>query len=358
MQIASRKKFEKEVRKTPERSRIFNGLANTGTLTGSTPRRTRHAAEVISTGHRGTMSKKGRTGKSKKASRREGAPASVRPSDAMAALKVTTPMKVLTPVEFTRDVDSPHANAVVEHDHEAGFFADVRPPMPSQDHAEEYDSRPSKMTPAARARRELFTKYVKGTVALLMALCIVALLRAATSHGHADDTPAANAQTPQIVAANVQAAPAPTQLDLARVPPPLPAAVAADKAAADEEKAAKAADPAPAKANEAPAEAPVAAATADATKSEEPKAEAPKSDKTAGQEKAAARRALESGRAGAAIEAGERSVALDPSDGEAWLLLGAAYQEKGKPGEARRCFNACLKQGKKGPIGECRQMLQ
>ena len=33
-------------------------------------------------------------------------------------------------------------------------------------------------------------------------------------------------------------------------------------------------------------------------------------------------------------------------------------QEKGKPGEARRCFNACLKQGKKGPIGECRQMLQ
>jgi hypothetical protein len=313
------------------------------------------------------MSKKGRTGKSKKASRREGAPASVRPANmtaasensvdegspsseparslpgvrvvpAAVALNVATPMKVLTPVEFTRDVDSHGAPPVAEHDHEEGFFAaDVRAPLPSQDHADDYDPRPSKMTPFARARRELYTKYVKGTVALLTALCIVALLRAATSHGHADDTPAANAQTPQIVAANVQAAPAPTQLDLARVPAPLPAAAVAD---------------------EAKVEAPVAAAKTDAPKVEEPKAEAPKSDKTAGQEKAIARQALESGRTGVAIEAGERSVALDPTDGEAWLLLGAAYQEKGKSADARRCFNACLKQGKKGPIGECRAMLQ
>ncbi len=346
------------------------------------------------------MSKKGRSSKSKKSTtRREGAPpssrgesrakaASVPPTAAAASgdsgeatpssdparslppvltvppgaaapvLKVSTPMKVLTPIEFTRDVDPSGAPPVAEHEHEHGFFADdARPALSRHDHTDDEieEPRSSKMTPAARARRELFTKYVKGTVALLTALCIVALLRAATDHGHRDDTPVAHAQT-TIVAANVQAAPAPTQLDLARVPAPLSAAAAADKIAADEEKVAKATADSGTKAEEAKVE--DAPKPADAPKVEEAKIDPPKSDKTAGQEKAAARQALESGRAGVAIEAGERSVALDPTDGEAWLLLGAAYQEKGKTGDARRCFNSCLKQGKKGPIGECRQMLQ
>ncbi|MEO6420321.1 MAG: tetratricopeptide repeat protein, partial [Polyangiaceae bacterium] len=356
--------------------------------------------KIITTGHRGTMSKKGKSKKS--TTRRSGAPPSVRSSrppktenpakaarmPAFAAdasepapasedparslpavltvppLKVTTPMKVLTPIEFTRDVDPSGAPPVAEHEHEHGFFADdARPAFSRQDHADHdhadiEDHRPSKMTPVAKARRALFTKYVKGTVALLTALCLVAVLRAATDRH--DDTPVAHAQTPTIVAANVQAAPAPTQLDLARVPAPLSASAAADKIAADEEKVAKAAADSGTKVEEAKVEEakPGDLPKADAPKVEEAKAEAPKSDKTAGQEKAAARRALESGHAGVAIEAGERSVALDPTDGEAWLLLGAAYQEKGKAGDARRCFNACLKQGKKGPIGECRQMLQ
>ena len=89
-------------------------------------------------------------------------------------------------------------------------------------------------------------------------------------------------------------------------------------------------------------------------------AEAPKAatgDKTAPQEKVDARRNLERGKLVEAIEAGERSVALDPQDGEAWLLLGAAYQEKGKNAEARRCYKACLSEGKRGPLGECRAML-
>jgi Flp pilus assembly protein TadD len=61
---------------------------------------------------------------------------------------------------------------------------------------------------------------------------------------------------------------------------------------------------------------------------------------------------------GAAIEAGERSVQLDPTDGEAWLILGAAYQTKGDAKEARRCYKSCVEQGKRGPRNECAAMLR
>ena len=88
-----------------------------------------------------------------------------------------------------------------------------------------------------------------------------------------------------------------------------------------------------------------------------PAAAAP-SDKTAAQEKKASSQLLERGNAKGAIEAGERSVALDATDGEAWLVLGAAYQQVGKNADARRCFNSCIKEGKHGPISECRAMLQ
>ena len=60
---------------------------------------------------------------------------------------------------------------------------------------------------------------------------------------------------------------------------------------------------------------------------------------------------------GVAIQAGERSVALDPSDGEAWLVLGGAYQAMGNNGQAKRCYTACTTQGKKGPISDCKDML-
>jgi Flp pilus assembly protein TadD len=48
-------------------------------------------------------------------------------------------------------------------------------------------------------------------------------------------------------------------------------------------------------------------------------------------------------------------VALDPSDAEAWLILGAAYQEKGDAANARRSFKSCLSEGKRGPKWECAQ---
>ena len=96
---------------------------------------------------------------------------------------------------------------------------------------------------------------------------------------------------------------------------------------------------------------------ADAPKVDEPKA-APVSDKTALEEKKLSQRALERGKLVDAIEAGERSVALDPTDGEAWLILGASYQSKGNGKDARRCYAACVKEGKRGPLGECRAMLR
>jgi hypothetical protein len=64
-------------------------------------------------------------------------------------------------------------------------------------------------------------------------------------------------------------------------------------------------------------------------------------------------RALEQRHVAASIEAGERSVALDPTDGEAWLILGAAYMQRGANGEARRCFKSCVELGTHGPQREC-----
>ncbi len=58
------------------------------------------------------------------------------------------------------------------------------------------------------------------------------------------------------------------------------------------------------------------------------------------------------------MEEGEAAVALDPEDGESWLILGAAYQEKGDPKKAREAFTSCIKLGKRGPKGECGAMLR
>lgn len=75
-------------------------------------------------------------------------------------------------------------------------------------------------------------------------------------------------------------------------------------------------------------------------------------------EKVVARQALEQGKVAEAVAAGERSVSADPTDGESWLLLGAAYQEQGNLKDARRCYRACIDEGKRGPRNECGQMLR
>lgn len=70
------------------------------------------------------------------------------------------------------------------------------------------------------------------------------------------------------------------------------------------------------------------------------------------------RSALERGRIKESLDAGESSVALEPADAEAWLVLGAAYQQAGNAVDARRCFRACVDKGKRGPREECASMLR
>jgi tetratricopeptide (TPR) repeat protein len=76
------------------------------------------------------------------------------------------------------------------------------------------------------------------------------------------------------------------------------------------------------------------------------------------QAKDEAQGALEKGRAAQAIEAGERAVALDPTDAEAWLILGAAYQQQGAFARARRCFATCTQVATRGPRRECAALLR
>lgn len=82
------------------------------------------------------------------------------------------------------------------------------------------------------------------------------------------------------------------------------------------------------------------------------------SPEEASKERNHAKNALESGRLKEAVTAGERSVSLDPTDADAWLYLGAAYQELGDQGNANRCYRACLAQGTHGNKGECSMMLK
>jgi hypothetical protein len=192
-------------------------------------------------------------------------------------------------------------------------------------------------------RRRRLTNYVKLAVACSGVLLLAAAGRVGLSHlGHggaersaaaaeiAAPPPAAPAQAVAVAPAAPQP-PAATQA----APAPAPAAIAA-------------ATPEPTVAN------PATTADHAARAPSEPAAPA----KSAKEEKEAARIALERGKRKDAIEAAQRSVDLDPTDAEAWLLLGSAQQDSGHWKEARESFVACTKQGKKGPIGECRMMLR
>jgi hypothetical protein len=79
---------------------------------------------------------------------------------------------------------------------------------------------------------------------------------------------------------------------------------------------------------------------------------------SAAEDKRASLRALEEWKLAEAIAAGERAVALDPTDGDAWLVLGAAYQNRGDVAGARRCYLACTKQATRGEVRECGFLLK
>jgi len=224
-----------------------------------------------------------------------------------------------------------NAHQRVSHSGASGSFAALDPR-----HAQ-------KMTAEAHARRAHLSRYVKAAVGLAAALLALGLVfnhyRAKPTDepvkaGVVQHTP--DIPPPQPTETIAHTADVPPPSTASAVPPPEGSASAAASVAAT--------DTAPV----ASASAPAASASADVV--------APPT-KTAAQEKATSKAALESGSYGMADAAGERSVALDAGDGEAWLLLGAAYDSMGNKGQARRCYNACVAKAKRGPIDECRQML-
>jgi tetratricopeptide (TPR) repeat protein len=204
------------------------------------------------------------------------------------------------------------------------------------------------MSPAARERRARFARYVAAAMGVSLVLLVAAGVK--TSLLAPPDEPASKtalagpAQPLRSESAGPEpAAPPPLRPEGKLAPPPaqpIPdVAVAPQPSSTAIVVAPASAAPAVASASAAPAVA--AAPTAGAAK-----------------EREASRFALERGDLGTAVAAGERSVALDPSDGEAWLVLGAAYQARGELAQAKRCYRLCVEQGTRGPKAECRAMAQ
>ena len=244
------------------------------------------------------------------------------------------------------------------------------------------DKAKRKSEPHVVERRARFVRYVKWAVAAAALLCVAAIARTTMSSKAPVSVPATAARGAAVVATAeappaspkaaasaaapmaepTAAAPTSTTTVTATAEPANANAITAEPAnapAATAEPAnAVAAEPAnaPAAAAE-PANAPaVVAEPANANATPETKADEVTGD--AKEAKAKARSSLEKRKIADAIEAGERSVKLDPTDGEAWLILGAAYQEKGNITEARRAYSSCVKEGKTGPRTECAKMLR
>ncbi len=199
-----------------------------------------------------------------------------------------------------------------------------------------------KMSASAHARRAHLSRYVK--IAVGAAAGILMLGFAIKSfRGHPSDEPVRREVT-HVAAAIEQ--PVQQEQPKAVTPPP---------AIQNVENADKVVEAKPEEKKDDTAAAADAKATEETTDKKDDLP--PEKPKNAWQEKQAAKAALERGANATAIQAGERSVALDPSDGEAWLVLGGAYQAMGNASQAKRCYSACVNQGKKGPISDCKDML-
>ena len=244
------------------------------------------------------------------------------------------------------------------------FFESSRLDFQSSSDLDAHDLRLSlRLTPTAARRRAQLAQYVKVAMGLSLALCFAALVKAAIVRRHPEgDAPRASSASVSPVAVPVQtgAAIAPrhaanelTTQGAADLTPPAtstPFPTPSEPGAKAEPLAAGAASANPAlpKGSAQVARAETTTAAGGVTTDPE----------QAFKQKKASQGALERGQVRTSIEAGERSVGLDPTDGEAWLILGAAYQQQGNGEDARRCYNACLRQGNRGPKGECAAMLR
>ena len=310
-------------------------------------------------------------------------PPALEPPHVPASASESTPR----PAESSKDRALDDAS-VPPVDLDAHFF-ESSPDMPFE--AETRDPhRARKLSATAAKRRAHLAKYVTVAVALSSALCVAALVKIAVARNHEDARPrpsteaqalaiaaplnaptttepgesplaAANSAPTDIAATAAPSAEAPAPAD-----PPAQAAQAAQANAAPPSTAAGEQAPAqpPSSASSAPAQDPPGAVVAagspdDGAHAASPEPLDPKEAvKEAGKEKSKCRTLLERGKFSDAIAAGEQSISLDPTDSEAWLLLGAAYQQKGDSKNAVRSFRSCVDQGKRGPKGDCAAMLR
>jgi hypothetical protein len=210
-----------------------------------------------------------------------------------------------------------------------------------------------KAEPHVVERRARFVRYVKWAVAGAAVVCLAAVARTTLSA-----KPSSVAVATRSAAVVAEAPAAPKAATPAAAPVAEPTTTATATATAENPSPTPA--PTPAEPETAPAAAAATGAAASAAAAEPSPTEV-KSEPVTGdakEEKTKARTLLEKRKLGDAIEAGERSVKLDPTDGEAWLILGAAYQEKGNMVEARRAYTSCVKDAQTGPRAECAKMLR
>jgi tetratricopeptide (TPR) repeat protein len=266
-------------------------------------------------------------------------------------------------------------------DFDAGFFS--RPVRAAHEAIEDWGhdtARRSIESPAAKRRRAQLKKYVSLAMGLASAVCLAALVKGALTSAEVNSNPRGHALAalehtasplPEPVVERPAAPAAAPAAELSVAPPAaeLPAAPPPAARAAEVPTAAPAAE-APTAAPAAPTAAPAAVLAASnagtlTTERQTDQREATSDKETLAPDprealiqKKASQVALEQGRIAASIAAGENAVLLDPLDADAWLILGAAYQQKGNLVEARRCYKACVKRGQRGNRGECSAMLR
>jgi hypothetical protein len=251
--------------------------------------------------------------------------------------------------------DAPESDAPEADDLDHRFFdgpaqPEVHDPLPVAEMVETAARQRPVDSPAVRARRRYLTRYVAGAVGVAGLIGLAALLRVAVSRDASADVAwnDTSLHAPATMAASLPAPATPAEEPAAAQPANDPAPPANDPspAAVDAPPVASAEPPQPAAAEPAPP-----AAAADST-------DAPPDPKAAAEAKVASTRALDRGHVADSIAAGERSVALDPRDADAWLVLGAAYQQAGRLGDARRAFSSCAHLAKRGARSECGALLR
>lgn len=236
-----------------------------------------------------------------------------------------------------------------------------------------------------RARRRYLMRYVAGAVSVASLIGLAAIVRLTTARdasaadgfaSHRSSNATSNAASvsdlPRAEVAPMASAVAMEPSAAIDVVPPVVAppsesatevvaalAPAAPASGTASEDVAAVAPPAPAATEVEPSEATPSPAVDAPSAAETRAAREPGSESHgAAEAKRESQRDLERGRFTKSIAAGERSVSLDPTDADAWLVLGAAYQAKGRFAEARRCFVTCSHRAKRGARSECRALLR